>query len=73
MADFAAYMEFALKTLAAENKEIYICGDYNIDFLKVNDIGHYLEFYNLLNSYGFLPLIIPPYQGCRQPRTFTYR
>ena len=60
MSDFLAYMELTLKTVASENKEIYICGDFNIDLLKLNDVGSYLTYYNLLSSYGFLPLIIHP-------------
>ena len=37
MSDFSTYTEYALKTVADENKDIYICGDYNIDLLRVND------------------------------------
>ena len=48
------------KTVASEDKEVYLCGDFNIDLLKINDITTYLTFYNLLCSYGFLPLIIHP-------------
>ena len=46
--------------LSKVNKEIYICGDFNIDLLKIDDINSYLEFYNLLSSYSLLPLIIHP-------------
>ena len=38
---FFNYLESCLSTLAKENKEIYICGDFN--------------FFNLLCSYGLLP------------------
>ena len=60
MSDFLTYMEFALKTIASEGKEVYICGDFNVNLLKLEEIGSYLTFYNLLCSYGFLPLIIHP-------------
>ena len=60
MTEFLAYLELTLKTIASENKEIYICGDFNIDLLKLNDVSSYLNYYNLLCSYGFLPLIIHP-------------
>ena len=60
MTEFLAYIEYILKTVASENKEIYICGDFNIDLLKLNDVTSYLSYYNLLCSYGFLPLIIHP-------------
>ena len=49
--DFLNYLDATLKTLSAENKEIYICGDFNIDLLKINDDTSCLEFYNLINSY----------------------
>ena len=60
MTDFMMYMESTLKTIASEDKEIYICGDFNVDLLKLNDNENYHIFYNLLNSYGFLPLILHP-------------
>ena len=53
-------MEFVLKTVAIEGKEVYLCGDFNVDLLKLDDNNRNLNFYNLLNSYGFLPLIIHP-------------
>ena len=60
LTDFLVYLDSVLQKLSKENKEIYICGDFNIDLLKIEDINSYLEFYNLLNSYGLLPLIIHP-------------
>ena len=59
MSEFLIYMESVLKTIASEDKEIYICGDFNIDLLKLNNTD-YLKFYNLLCCYEFLPLIIHP-------------
>ena len=60
MTDFMAYCESTLTKLSAENKDVYICGDFNIDLLKLDDEIKYLKFYNLLCTYGFLPLIIHP-------------
>ena len=40
--------------------KIKICGDFNIGLLKLNKINNYQQFYNLLCSFGFLPLIIQP-------------
>ena len=49
-----------LTILAKENKEVYICGDLNLDLLKV-DTDHLTQhFFNLLCSYGFLPHILQP-------------
>ena len=30
------YLEMCLVTLAKENKEVYICGDFNLDLLKID-------------------------------------
>ena len=60
LTDFFSYMEFALKTVAKEGKEVYLCGDFNVDLLKLDENNKYLEYFNLLSSYGFLPLIIHP-------------
>ena len=33
--EFFKYLESCLSTIAKENKEVYICGDYNFDLLKI--------------------------------------
>ena len=38
----------------------YMCGDFNIDLLKIDEIDNYQLYYNLICSFGFLPLIIQP-------------
>ena len=49
-----------LATLAKENKEVYICGDFNLDLLKI-DTDHFTQyFFNLLCSYGLLPHVLQP-------------
>ena len=58
--EFNKYLDATLNRLAKENKEIYICGDFNMDLLKMNDFDTHLEFYTLLNSHGLLPFIIQP-------------
>ena len=58
--DFFQYLETCLMNIAKENKEVYICGDFNFDLLKV-DTDHITQhFFNLLCSYGFLPHILQP-------------
>ena len=42
-----------------ENKELYICEDFNFDLINV-DLDY---FFNLLCSYGFLPQILQPYES----------
>ena len=60
MDEFLIYLENILKKLSIENKEIYICGDFNIDLLKLDKINQNQLYYDLLCSYGFLPQIIYP-------------
>ena len=55
--DFMHYLENYLIKLTKENKEIYLCGDFNIDLLKIEDNQNY-QLYNILCSFGFLPKII---------------
>ena len=57
---FLEYLESCLSKLSNENKEIYICGDFNSDLLKLDKVNNYKKFYELLCSYGFLPQIIQP-------------
>ena len=58
--EFFIYLEKCLSKLVKENKELYLCGDFNFDLLKIdNDINtHY--FFNLLCSFGLLPHILQP-------------
>ena len=58
--EFFKYLESCLSTIAKENKEVYICGDFNFDLLKI-DTDHFTQhFLNLLCSYGLLPHILQP-------------
>ena len=41
-----------------ENKEVYICGDFNSDLLKLDKVSNYKRFYELM--YGLLPQILQP-------------
>ena len=43
-----------------ENKEIYVCGDFNIDLIKMDEIINYKKFYGLMSSYRLLPQILHP-------------
>ena len=53
-------MEETLSKISTEEKEIYICGDFNIDLLKMDSNKNYKYFYDLMCSYGFSPKIIQP-------------
>ena len=39
-------MDSSLKKLVGEKKEIYVCGDFNIDLLRLNEKEKYLEFFD---------------------------
>ena len=54
------YLEKCQNKLIKENKEIYLCGDFNIDLLQIETDNKYQQFYDMLCSYGFLPKIIQP-------------
>ena len=58
--EFFKYLESCPSTIAKENKEVYICGDYNFDLLKIDSDYFTEHFFNLLCSYGLLPLILQP-------------
>ena len=58
--DFLEYMDSTLHKLTKEGKEIYVCGDINIDFLKTDTDKASTDFYALLSSNGLLPYIIHP-------------
>ena len=55
--DFLSYMEYILKILASEDKDVFLCGDFNINLLKSNESANNSRFYDLMTSYSFLPLI----------------
>ena len=41
-------------------KEVYLCGDFNSDLLKLDSVNNYKNFYELVCSYGYLPQILQP-------------
>ena len=53
-------MDATLDKLVKERKEIYICGDFNIDLLKLNEIDNHMDFYTLMTAHGLLPFITQP-------------
>ena len=66
--DFLSHLDSILKRVSKENKEIYLCGDFNIDLLKVDKGSYFLDFYSVLNSYGILPSIVHPSRVVGQGR-----
>ena len=47
----------------------YVCGDYNIDLLKVKDNKHYGEYFDEIISHGFFPKITLPTRICESTST----
>ena len=58
--NFLDYIESILNKINKENKEIYLCGDFNSDILKIDFQNSYKRFYVLLSSFGILPFILLP-------------
>ena len=58
--NFLDYIESTLNIINNENKEIYLCGDFNSDILKIDTQNNYKRFYVLLSSFGILPFILLP-------------
>ena len=58
--NFLDYIETTLNIINNENKEIYLCGDFNSDILKIDSQNNYKRFYVLLSSFGILPFILLP-------------
>ena len=55
--EFFKYLESCLSTIAKEIKEVYICGDYNFDLLKIDSDYFTQHFFNFLNvAMAFYPL-----------------
>ena len=67
--NFYIYLENIFNKLTKENKELYLCGDFNIDLLKIDDINSHKKFYELLCSYGLLPQIFYPTRECGESST----
>ena len=58
--NFLEYLDITLSKLINENKEIYLCGDFNSDILKIDLHSNYKHFYEIMSSYGLTPFISLP-------------
>ena len=45
--DFLDYLETVILKITKENKDIFLCGDFNCDLLKINSTSIYNKFYDL--------------------------
>ena len=53
-------MEITLTKISAENKDLYICGDFNFDLLKIHDCNPSRKFFDLMCSFGLINQITIP-------------
>ena len=53
-------LESCLSTLANENKEVYICSNFDSDWLKTGDSTNYKLFFDQMFNYGYYPFITLP-------------
>ena len=60
LSSFFEYMEHTLSKISAENKDLYLCGDFNFNLLKTQNCHFSRHFYELLNSYGLIAQITTP-------------
>ena len=59
--DFRMFQEEFVETLENINRNpVYLCGDFNIDLLKLNVKDHYHTFFNNLIAAGYFPRISLP-------------
>ena len=57
---FREELEPILQELSATNNEVLICGDYNINLLKMNGEIHYSDFFDMMLGHSFFPKITLP-------------
>ena len=50
--------------LRARSKMVFLCGDYNIDLLKINTNDHFNTFYENVIYSSFIPNITLPTRMC---------
>ena len=57
---FIEEIEPILQDLSMHNSEVFICGDFNINILKLNDEKHFAEFLDTMLAHSFYPQITFP-------------
>ena len=57
-------LHYLLIVLRARSKSVFLCGDYNIDLLKINTNASFNLFYENVISSSFIPNIILPTKMC---------
>ena len=58
--EFTDYFNACFSRFLNNNTEALICGDFNLDLLKISDDLHSNTFYNTVNSLSLIPTIMKP-------------
>ena len=53
-----------MNDLGIRSKSVYLCGDYNIDLLKIHTVQDYSSFFDNVVASSFVPKIILPTRIC---------
>ena len=64
MRSFTKEYTDVLNVLRTRSKSVYVCGDYNIDLLKIGSNNDYCSFYENVLSSSFAPKITLPTRMC---------
>ena len=57
---FVEELEIVLNDIENLNQEVFICGDFNINLLKINSNQHYSYFYDTMDAHSCFPKITFP-------------
>ena len=57
---FTMEIEPVLQELSSTNAEVFICGDYNINLLKLTGESHLADFFDMMLGHSFYPKITLP-------------
>ena len=68
--EFNVLFEQAMEKISAENKEIYLLGDFNIDLLKIDNENKIDELYNIISTNFLVPHVTLPTRITSKSATF---
>ena len=66
---FATVFQEKVSALETNSIDCFICGDLNLDLLKINEDRHVSMFYDILSSMALLPTIVKPTRCTSESQT----
>ena len=54
-------LEPIMQELSSSNREVLICGDYNINLLKLTGEAHFSDFFEMVLGHSFYPKLHFPH------------